>query len=184
MSKIVLVGGGARSGKSRFALEVARRLGPRRVFVATAVASDDEMHERIRRHRVERGADFVTKEEPLALPRLLAEEREADVVVVDCLTLWLANLLMQSQPEASIESQVDDLMAALAPRRFHVVLVSNEVGFGVVPDSALGRAFRDLVGRAHQTIAAQADEVYLAAMGMMMRLCPGPVLTLRPGELP
>jgi adenosylcobinamide kinase/adenosylcobinamide-phosphate guanylyltransferase len=182
MSKIVLVGGGARSGKSRFALEYARRLGSRRVFIATALASDDEMHERIRRHRVERGADFLTREEPVALPRLLAEEHEADVVVVDCLTLWLANLLMQSQSDC--ESQVDELMAALAPRRFQVVLVSNEVGFGVVPDSALGRAFRDVAGRAHQKIAAQADEVYLAAMGMMLRLTPGPVLTLRPGELP
>jgi adenosylcobinamide kinase/adenosylcobinamide-phosphate guanylyltransferase len=184
MSKIILVGGGARSGKSRFALEYARRLGTRRVLCATAVASDDEMHERIRRHRVERGADFVTREEPLALPQLLADEREADVVVVDCLTLWLANLLMKSASETSIEAQVDELMAALAPRRFHTVLVSNEVGFGVVPDSALGRAFRDLAGRAHQKIAAQADEVYLGAMGMMMRLFPGPVLTLQPGELP
>lgn len=184
MSKIVLVGGGARSGKSRFALEYARRLGARRVFVATAVVGDGEMNERIRRHRVERGSDFVTREEPLALPRLLIEEREADVVVVDCLTLWLANLLMQSQAEEHIESQVDELMAALSPRRYHAVLVSNEVGFGVVPDSALGRAFRDLVGRAHQKMAAQADEVYLAAMGMVLRLTPGPVLSLRPGELP
>lgn len=184
MSKIVLVGGGARSGKSRFALEYARRLGSRRVFVATAVAGDDEMDQRIARHRLERGMDFVTREEPLALPRLLAEEREAEVVVVDCLTLWLANLLLQSLSEKTIESRVDELMATLAPRRFHAVLVSNEVGFGVVPDSALGRAFRDLAGRTHQKIAAQADEVYLAAMGMVLRLTPGPVQTFRPGELP
>ncbi len=184
MPKIVLVGGGARSGKSAFALACARRLGTRRVFVATAVAGDDEMSERIRRHRVERGSDFVTREEALALPRLLAEEREAEVVVVDCLTLWLANLLMQGQSEAHIEAQVDELMAALAPRRYHVVLVSNEVGFGVVPDSALGRTFRDVAGRAHQKIAAQADEVFMAAMGMVIRLMPAPVLCLRPGELP
>jgi adenosylcobinamide kinase / adenosylcobinamide-phosphate guanylyltransferase len=184
MAKIILVGGGARSGKSRFALAYARSLGTRRVFIATAVAGDPEMNERIRRHRVERGPDFVTKEESFALPRLLAEQRDADVVVVDCLTLWLANLLLQGQSEAAIEAQVDELLVALAPRRYHVVLVSNEVGFGVVPDSALGRAFRDVAGRAHQQIAAQADEVYLAAMGMVIRLTPGPVLTLRPGESP
>jgi adenosylcobinamide kinase/adenosylcobinamide-phosphate guanylyltransferase len=184
MHKLILVGGGARSGKSSFALAYARGLGARRIFVATAEAGDAEMRERISRHREERGPDFATREEPLALPLLLAELHDADVVVVDCLTLWLSNLLMQRQSAADVESQVDELMAALAKRRHHVILVSNEVGLGVVPESALGRIFRDVAGRAHQLIAAQADEVYLAAMGMVIRLRPEPVRSFRPGELP
>ncbi len=184
MHKLILVGGGARSGKSGFALAYARRLGTRRCFVATAEAGDGEMRERISRHREERGPDFTTKEEPLELPRLLAEIHDADVVVVDCLTLWLSNLLMQRRSAADVERQVDELMAALAKRRHHVVLVSNEVGLGVVPESALGRIFRDVAGRAHQQIAAQADELYLAAMGMVIRLRPEPLRGLRPGELP
>ena len=182
--KVILVGGGARSGKSRFALAYARRLGTRRLFVATAEAADAEMGERIMRHREERGCDFATKEEPLYLPRLLAEEQAADVVVVDCLTLWLCNLLMRDCSTGEIEGQVGEIVTAVARRRHHIVLVSNEVGFGVVPESALGRRFRDIVGRAHQQIAAQADEVYLAAMGMVIRLTPEPVRTFRPGELP
>jgi adenosylcobinamide kinase / adenosylcobinamide-phosphate guanylyltransferase len=184
MHKIILVGGGTRSGKSRFALAYARRLGARRLFVATAEPGDAEMAERITHHREERGCDFVTKEEPLQLPRLLAEEHDADVVVVDCLTLWLCNLLLNHRSAAEIEDQVAALLAVIARPQRDVVLVSNEVGFGVVPESELGRRFRDIVGRTHQQIAAQADEVYLAAMGVVVRLLPEPVRTFRAGEVP
>ncbi len=184
MHKMILVGGGARSGKSRFALAYARKLGTRRWFVATAQAADTEMGERIARHRDERGDDFVTKEEPLELPHLLGADLGADVVVVDCLTLWLCNLLMQNRSMAEIEAEIDALLAVLARRRSHVLLVSNEVGLGVVPESALGRTFRDLAGRAHQQLAGQADEVYLAAMGMIIRLAPEPLRAFRAGELP
>lgn len=185
--KLILVGGGARSGKSRFALDYARSLGPRRLFVATAEAGDDEMAMRIGRHRHERGSEFVTVEEPLNLGDRLRGATNVDVVVVDCLTLWLSNLLMRDlsaeQPE-QIEKQIADLLLVLANRRQHIVVVSNEVGLGVVPESALGRVFRDVCGRAHQRIAGQADEVYLAAMGLVVRLLPDPVKTFRPGQLP
>jgi adenosylcobinamide kinase / adenosylcobinamide-phosphate guanylyltransferase len=184
MQKIILVGGGARSGKSRFALAYARRLGARRLFVATATAGDAEMGERIMHHREERGSDFTTLEEPLRLPGLLAQPHDVDVIVVDCLTLWLSNLLMHNHSAAAIEEQVNGLLAAITRRHHHVVLVSNEVGLGIVPESALARRFRDIVGRAHQQIAAQADEVYLAAMGMVLRLTPEPVKTFRLGEAP
>jgi adenosylcobinamide kinase / adenosylcobinamide-phosphate guanylyltransferase len=184
MHKIILVGGGARSGKSRFALSYARALGARRLFVATAEARDAEMGERIARHRDERGDEFTTREEPLHLARLLAEDHAADVILVDCLTLWLSNLLLREHAPSAIEAQVDDLLAAIAPRRQHVILVSNEVGLGIVPESALARSFRDIAGRAHQQIAAVADEVYLAAMGMLVRLVPEPVRAFRPGQLP
>ncbi len=184
MHKLVLVGGGARSGKSRFALAYGRSLGARRLFIATAEAGDAEMAERVERHREERGADFATREEPLHLVRLLGEKLDADVVVVDCLTLWLCNLLMHDRSPADVESEVEKLLGVVARREYDTILVSNEVGLGLVPESALGRRFRDIVGRAHQQIAAQADEVYFAAMGLLLRLSPEPVRAFRPGEAP
>lgn len=188
--RIILVGGGARSGKSRFALGRARRLGARRVFVATGQALDAEMAERIATHVRTRGADFRTVEEPLALPEALVAlggggdaTSSADVVVVDCLTLWLSNLVCKGDSEgASIErlaalcdEQVDALAAALARRRFHAIVVTNEVGLGIVPEAPLGRVFRDVAGRAHQRLAAQADEIHLAILGTILRLRPEPL---------
>lgn len=177
---IVLIGGGARSGKSRFALERARALGTRRVFVATGQAFDGEMDARIARHRAERGADFTTVEEPLALARVLRDEDRADVVLVDCLTLWLSNLLLRGDDEAAITAAVGDLIEALRARRRHVVLVTNEVGLGIVPDNALARTFRDVAGRAHQELAAIADEVHVAILGTVLRLRPGPIEVVAP----
>jgi adenosylcobinamide kinase/adenosylcobinamide-phosphate guanylyltransferase len=182
--KVILVGGGARSGKSRFALEYARKLGQRRLFVATAEAFDGEMRQRIAHHRDERGTDFATAEEPLHLARVLGEAQDIDVIVVDCLTLWLSNLLMKESSVEHIAGQVAEVVAVLRTRQRHVVLVSNEVGLGIVPESALGRVFRDVAGRTHQQLAAEADEVYFAAMGLVLRLVPEPVRTFRPGEYP
>jgi adenosylcobinamide kinase/adenosylcobinamide-phosphate guanylyltransferase len=177
--RIILVGGGARSGKSRFALGRARRLGARRVFVATGQALDAEMAERIAAHVRTRGADFRTVEEPLALPEALlalgAGDGGADVVVVDCLTLWLSNLVCRGDSEGMIAEQVDALAAALGRRRFHAIVVTNEVGLGIVPEAPLGRLFRDVAGRAHQRLAAQADEIHLAILGTILRLRPEPL---------
>jgi adenosylcobinamide kinase/adenosylcobinamide-phosphate guanylyltransferase len=171
----VLVGGGARSGKSAFALSYARRLGERRVFLATGEALDDEMSARIRRHRAERGGAFLTVEEPRDLPGALARLEDADVVVVDCLTLWLSNLLVAGTAADEVRARIDDLAEVLARRRFNALLVTNEVGMGIVPETALGRLFRDLAGWAHQRLAAAADEIYLAALGVVLRLHPAPV---------
>jgi adenosylcobinamide kinase / adenosylcobinamide-phosphate guanylyltransferase len=173
----VLIGGGARSGKSAFALERARALGERRLFVATGEALDDEMRARIERHRRERGASFATLEEPIDLPGALVRlaSDPPDVAVVDCLTMWIANLLMQGVGEQQIDERVGALGRALAAPPCHVVLVSNEVGLGIVPESALARSFRDLVGRAHQRLAPSCDELYLAALGVIVRLRPSPV---------
>lgn len=173
--KLVLVGGGARSGKSRFALAHARRLGARRVLVATAEALDDEMRDRIARHRVDRGDAFRTVEEPRALAAALEGIADADVVVIDCLTLWLSNHLCAGADPVSIEGEVDRLLDVIVARPFVTVAVANEVGMGVVPESPLGRVFRDLAGRANQRFAARAGEVYLAALGSVLRLVPGPV---------
>jgi adenosylcobinamide kinase/adenosylcobinamide-phosphate guanylyltransferase len=172
--RITLIGGGVRCGKSAFALELARGLGRRRLFIATAEALDPEMRERIDRHRAERGQDFETLEEPLAVPEAL-ERAQADVVVVDCLTFWLSNLLLRDATDEQIETRVAALLRALATRRFHSVLVTNEVGMGVVPDNALGRRFRDCVGRTHQQLAALSDELYFGVLGSMLRLRPAPI---------
>jgi len=176
--RLLLIGGGARAGKSALALRLARGLGPRRTFVATAEAGDDEMRARIARHAAERGDAFATVEAPRALPEALAGLRDVDVVVVDCLTFWLANLLLDGHDERALAARVDALGAALAARRWHAVVVTNEVGMGVVPESALGRVFRDVAGRAHQELAAEADEVYAGVLGVMLRLKPGPVTAL------
>jgi adenosylcobinamide kinase/adenosylcobinamide-phosphate guanylyltransferase len=181
MHEVVLVGGGVRSGKSAFALALARRLGARRAFVATAQALDREMEERIAAHRAERAGEFATVEEPLDLAGALARV-EADVVVVDCLTLWLSNLLLRGDSAADAARAVERVAAELARRRLHAVLVTNEVGMGVVPESALGRLFRDVAGRAHQRLARDADRVYLAALGCVLRLKPGPVAIARPED--
>jgi adenosylcobinamide kinase/adenosylcobinamide-phosphate guanylyltransferase len=172
--RTILVGGGARSGKSRFALGYARRLGARRIFVATGQGLDEEMRARIASHRQERGDAFTTIEAPVELPAVLAEV-EADVVVVDCLTLWLSNLLVAQMSPAAIETRVEALVEVLGRRRFEALVVSNEVGMGVVPQTPLGRAFRDLSGRAHQRLARAADEIYLAVMGILLRVHPGPI---------
>jgi adenosylcobinamide kinase/adenosylcobinamide-phosphate guanylyltransferase len=170
--KVILVGGGCRSGKSRFALELGRRLGQRRVFLATAEAGDDEMRARIDLHRQTRGSDYRTVEEPLALPEVLRPLHDADVVVIDCLTLWLSNLLLASHDAAAVLGRVDDLAAVLAERAWHSVVVTNEVGLGIVPESALGRTFRDVAGSAHQRLAQTADEIYLAILGTILRIKP------------
>jgi adenosylcobinamide kinase / adenosylcobinamide-phosphate guanylyltransferase len=172
---VALVGGGARSGKSAFALARAQRLGPRRIFLATAEPLDEEMETRIARHRQERGGAFITIEEPRHLPDRLAQLAEVDVVVVDCLTLWLSNLLVGGVTAEPIQQQVEALVAVLAQRRFWALVVTNEVGMGIVPETPLGRAFRDLAGWTHQRLARLADEIFLATLGVVLRLHPHPV---------
>ena len=178
--RVVLIGGGVRSGKSGFALAHARRLSPRRCFIATGQALDDEMRARIARHRDERGADFETFEEPIDLLGALRRAPAQAVVVVDCLTLWLSNLLCAELPKPEILARVDATLTAAAARAAPTLIVTNEVGLGVVPETALGRAFRDLAGTAHQRFAARADEIYAALLGVVLRLRPGPVEVVAP----
>lgn len=181
---IIVIGGGVRSGKSTFALRRARALGGRLGFVATAQAFDAEMAARIAEHVRTRGPEFRTVEEPLAVPERLAALRDVDAVVLDCLTLWLSNMMLRDEPAARIAARVDDLIRAATDAPFHTIIVTNEVGMGVVPESALGRAFRDIAGDAHQRLAAVADELYLAALGVIVRLRPDPIAVQPPGGKP
>lgn len=173
--EVVLVTGGARSGKSRHAEALALRR-PDPAYVATAEAMDAEMAERIRRHREERGDRFVTVEEPQRLARALAGlPAGCGVAVVDCLTVWLGNLLHAAERGgAELSARPDDhpevaaLLALLDSPPRDLVLVTNEVGWGVVPATPLGRVFRDLAGRVNQAVAARADRVVLLVSGVPM----------------
>lgn len=182
--RLIVVGGGVRSGKSTFALARARALGARRGFIATAQAFDGEMTARIAEHVRTRGPDFATIEEPVALAERLVELRDLDVVVIDCLTLWLSNLLLRDESAERIAGHVRALVRVLETRPFHTIVVTNEVGMGVVPESALGRLFRDVAGLAHQQLASVADELYLAALGVVLRLRPAPIAVEPPAGEP
>ncbi|MEZ5842447.1 MAG: bifunctional adenosylcobinamide kinase/adenosylcobinamide-phosphate guanylyltransferase [Hyphomicrobiaceae bacterium] len=165
----LLVLGGSRSGKTRRALALGASFAVRS-YVATAEALDAEMTERIALHQAQRGSDWRTIEAPLALADVLAQPAgnvANTVIVVDCLTLWLSNLMHHGrEPEAETRRLVDAIRAAPAS----VVLVSNEVGFGIVPENALARRFRDAQGRLNQEIAAAVDAVELVAAGLPLRL--------------
>jgi adenosylcobinamide kinase/adenosylcobinamide-phosphate guanylyltransferase len=175
----VLVGGGARSGKSRFALARAHALvtSGRGVFIATAEGSDDEMRDRIARHRGERDGRLRTVEAPRALAAAIdaAQGEAPDVVLVDCLTLWLSNLLVGGATGDEALARVEELRSVIARRRAPLIIVTNEVGMSLVPETPLGRMFRDVAGMAHQRLARDADEILFAAMGVVLRLRPGPV---------
>jgi adenosylcobinamide kinase/adenosylcobinamide-phosphate guanylyltransferase len=184
MSKgnLILIGGGVRSGKSAFALTLARKFRGPRAFIATAQALDDEMSMRIKRHQAERGDDFEAHEEPFAVHDVVGSLQGKEVVVVDCLTLWLSNLLLRGDGEEAILRHTERLCELASNSTCTIIIVSNEVGMGVVPESPLGRSFRDLCGRAHQLINRQAAEVYFAALGVMLRLRPGPVASVSLGD--
>jgi adenosylcobinamide kinase / adenosylcobinamide-phosphate guanylyltransferase len=162
---LTLITGGARSGKTHFALTSGGDQEPR-VYIATAELLDDEMRERAGRHRFERGDRWRTIEEPFEIaPRL----RELDgVVIVDCLTLWLSNWMLRD--ESQVERQIDALCSALRDARCHVRAITNEVGSSIVPDNPLARRFRDLAGLMNQRVAAVADSVYLMVCGIPMRV--------------
>jgi adenosylcobinamide kinase/adenosylcobinamide-phosphate guanylyltransferase len=172
--------GGARSGKSSYAEQWAREQGGRVLFVATAQAFDDEMRERIIRHQHERPPDWQTLEAPLQTAAALApilNTGQFDRVLIDCITLLAANVLLalpeecsQEQANQAILSEVDQLLSIYAQQRATWLVVSNEVGMGVVPPTHLGRRYRDALGRANQRIAQQADEVLLLVAGLPWRL--------------
>lgn len=168
LPRVTFVLGGARSGKSRFAEGLVADHPGRHVYLATAQAGDAEMAERIRRHRERRGAGWTTVEEPLDLVGAIeATSLERAAVLVDCLTLWLSNLMAADR---DAEREARRLMDVLPRLESPIVFVSNEVGLGIVPDNALSRAFRDQAGFLHQAVAAAADRFYFVAAGLPMLL--------------
>jgi adenosylcobinamide kinase / adenosylcobinamide-phosphate guanylyltransferase len=166
----LLVLGGARSGKSAYAQRLAEAHGPERLYVATGAAGDEEMAARIARHRRDRGQGWTTLEEPLEISAaLLTHARPSRVMVVDCLTLWLSNLMLAGRdPGPAVRALADAIAEVAGP----AILVSNEVGMGIVPDNKLGREFRDWQGRANREIGAACDAVILVAAGLPLQLKP------------
>jgi adenosylcobinamide kinase / adenosylcobinamide-phosphate guanylyltransferase len=165
MHRITLITGGARSGKTRYALEGAAGTLPR-TYIATAELLDDEMRERAAQHQRERGALWRTIEEPYELSPLVTELQ--GLLVVDCLTIWLSNWLLRD--ESQVELKIDLLCSAFQDARCQVRAITNEVGSSIVPENALGRRFRDWSGLLNQRVAAVADDVYLMVCGIPIRV--------------
>ncbi|HKF72888.1 MAG TPA: bifunctional adenosylcobinamide kinase/adenosylcobinamide-phosphate guanylyltransferase [Stellaceae bacterium] len=168
LPRLMLVLGGARSGKSRYAERAIEAAAGSGLYLATAVPADADMAARIAEHRARRGATWTTIEEPLEIAAPIeAEARPDRPILVDCLTLWLSNLMHASR---DADAETERLLAALTRACGSVVLVANEVGLGVVPETALGRAFRDQAGRLNQRVAAAAERVVFMAAGLPMLL--------------
>ena len=173
----VLVLGGARSGKSRTALRLAESASSERIYIATAQAFDSEMRERIAQHQAERDGSWRTVDAPLDLPQAVqAQTAPGKAVLVDCLTLWLSNIVLA---EHDLACEANRLVEAVRDARGPLILVSNEVGQGIVPSTPLGRAFRDEQGRLNQRIAEACDAVVFVAAGCPILLRPAPPLQLR-----
>jgi adenosylcobinamide kinase / adenosylcobinamide-phosphate guanylyltransferase len=167
LPSLTLVLGGARSGKSRHAEALIEALPAPWVYIATAQAYDDEMRARIAEHRARRSQDWRTVDAPMALPEALRAVPSGQPVLVDCLTLWLTNLILA---ERDIAIATGELMAACREAQGPIVLVSNEVGLGIVPENALARRFRDEAGRLHQRLASQAERVVFMVAGLPMQV--------------
>jgi adenosylcobinamide kinase/adenosylcobinamide-phosphate guanylyltransferase len=173
VGEISLFLGGAKSGKTRLALSAAERLDPPRFYLATAQGLDGEMRTRIARHQAERGPSWRTLEEPLDLAGALARAQEDRVVLLDCLTLWLSNMMGQGLGSLSFApylSALESFVALALLRNGPVIVVSNEVGGGIVPMDPVSRFFRDISGLCHQRLAAAAAEVFFVAAGLPLRL--------------
>ena len=168
MNKTVFVLGGCRSGKSGYALDLAKEVsGKNNVFIATCIPHDEEMKSRVIKHQQERSLDWQTVEAPVHLPEAIDSlNGKAGLVLVDCLTLWVSNLLLENQDSQFVLDNVQRLTRSVKAAHCPVILVSNEVGAGIVPENKLARLYRDLVGSANQAVAACVDQVVWVVAGI------------------
>ncbi len=167
--KIVFITGGARSGKSSFALKEAEKIKGKKAYIATAEVLDEEMSKRIEKHKLDRGKEWTAFEEPVKIAELISKiEGEYDVIILDCLTLWLSNVI---HTDLELESETKKIINALYGLKHSTIyIVSNEVGMGIVPENKLARQFRDLAGMLNQKIAGVADEVYILVSGIPLQV--------------
>lgn len=166
--KIIFVTGGARSGKSGFALNMADAVSVKKAYIATAESMDSEMSERIKKHKEARGKEWDTFEEPVKISALIKSlDEKYDVLLIDCLTLWLSNMMLADK---NVEEEMKVFCSSLLKVRCSLIIVSNEVGMGIVPENKLARQFRDLSGMLNQKIAEISDEVYLLTAGIPIKI--------------
>lgn len=166
-NKFIFVIGGRRSGKSSYALNLGESLGDKKLFIATAQALDKEMEERIAKHRAERGNGWETMEVPVNISAAVKTASRYDVVLIDCLTLWLSNLMHEGNPkEKDIIEKIDALVTTGTKSKPVTILISNEIGLGIIPDNPLARKFSDLAGIMNQKVAAAADMVVMTLSGI------------------
>ncbi len=167
-AKSTLILGGARSGKSRYAEKLAYDSSLNLIYLATAEIRDDEMRERVEHHKADRAGRWDTIEEPIEIPKVIQKHSKIDnVILIDCLTIWLSNLMEAGK---NLEAGINSLVDTIKDAEGHVILVSNEVGQGIVPANALARTFRDEAGRLNQVIASAADEVISITAGLPLTL--------------
>ena len=170
MSKITLILGGARSGKSSYALGLAMKY-KKVAFIATCLGLDKEMQERIRLHKESRPKHWKTFEEPRDLARLIGKLGNGfDCILIDCLTLLVSNLILSKNSQEQILEKIEELLAVLSKKKAKVIMVSNEVGLGLVPVNKLGRDFRDIAGRVNQMVARNADKVFFIVAGIPLKI--------------
>ena len=167
-AEVILIVGGARSGKSTYAQKMGKALEGKRLFIATAQALDLEMAERIKNHKKERGTLWETREEPVEIVPVISEmQNRYGVILIDCLTLWMSNLLMtHGDDRQGVENRIQSLIDSLTNIKTTIILVSNEVGSGIVPESRLARSFRDMAGMLNQRVAEVADRVIYMVAGI------------------
>jgi adenosylcobinamide kinase/adenosylcobinamide-phosphate guanylyltransferase len=167
MKQIIFVTGGCRSGKSRFALEYANKHFKSKMFLATAPALDDEMKKRIKAHQEARGPEWAAMEEQTEIAKAVAAVKtNYEVILLDCMTLWLSNLIMAGEPESQIFSRTETFIEAIQKIPQSIIIVSNEVGYGIVPVNDIARQFRDIMGTVNQRLAACADVVVWTVVGL------------------
>jgi adenosylcobinamide kinase/adenosylcobinamide-phosphate guanylyltransferase len=168
VNKIIFIIGGCRSGKSNHALQTAEKMpGHRKIYIATCAPQDDEMKQRVAKHQKERSQSWVTVEAPLHLPEAILENSpNADVMLVDCLTLWVSNILMETDDEKQLEKMIAQFTGTLEKATTPIVLVSNEIGAGIVPENKLARQYRDIIGLVNQAVAKTASKVIWMVAGI------------------
>lgn len=171
MGKIIFILGGARSGKSDFAIKLAKKTAKHILFVATANPLDKEMDSRIKLHKKNRPLHWKTIEEPKDLISVFKKlPKKFDLILIDCLTLFISNLLCDGRTDREIENKINFILKLLRKSKFKSIIISNEVGLGIVPDNPLARRFRDLAGRINQKVASVSDEVYFMVSGLSIKM--------------
>ena len=171
MKETILVIGGCRSGKSRHALHLAEQLTGKKIFIATCIPQDKEMEQRVLHHQQQRDGTWRTLEVPIFLPEAITQQSlEGNVLLVDCLTLWINNLIMDYQNAAKIDIQITELIRSFERSKCPVILVSNEVGCGIVPENKLARQFRDIAGFVNQKVAGCVDRVIWMVAGIPVKI--------------